>query len=103
MLKKKFHFEIATIIWDVNIWETTSPRQMKLNRFNVEQNKIYSSKFEWEIQCFMDFMNNFTSFQYMYHLWYNTHGDYFKTPFFLKKKNPKKNPVFFIAKICLIF
>ena len=41
---------------------------MKLNRFNVKQNKIYSSKFEWEIQMYADFMNDFTVFQYAYRL-----------------------------------
>ena len=43
---KNFH-----ILWDVNIWVTTKSRRMKLNSLNVQQNKIYSSKFEWEILC----------------------------------------------------
>ena len=34
------------IIWNVNMTETLRSRLMKLNRFNVEQYKNYSSKFE---------------------------------------------------------
>lgn len=37
---------------------------MKLNRLIVEQNKIYSSKFVWVIQRYVDFMNYFACFQY---------------------------------------
>ena len=50
-----------------NIWETSSSRQMKLNR----QNKICTSKFEWEIQRYVDSMNDFRSFQYVYCLWHD--------------------------------
>ena len=34
------------IIWHVNITETTSSNQMDVNRFNVDQKKIFSCKFE---------------------------------------------------------
>ena len=40
---------------------------MKVNRFNVEQNKIHSSKFEREILWYLNFINDFTSFQNAYH------------------------------------
>ena len=35
---------------------------MKLYRSNAEHNKIYWSKFEWEIQRYVDFINNFPNF-----------------------------------------
>ena len=37
---------------------------MKFNRVNVELNKIYSCKFEQEIQKHLNFMKGFTNVQY---------------------------------------
>lgn len=41
--------------------------QIKLNRLIVEKNKSYSPKFQGDIRRYVDFMNNFKSFQYAHH------------------------------------
>ena len=58
---------MTAIICDENIWVTTKLKQMKLNKLNSVQNEIYLPKFEWEIQRYVDFLNDFTSFQYAWH------------------------------------
>ena len=71
------------MFWDVNTWVTTSSKQMKLNGINVEHNKIYSSKFESEIQRYLDFINDSTRFQNVHRL----RHEWFSRSFFSAQKD----------------
>lgn len=41
---------------------------MKLKWLIIKQSKIYSSEFEWVIETYVDFMNDFTDLDYAHSL-----------------------------------